>query len=145
MKDRQEIWALTRWLNLACMVIWLINFVLRLSNYFRRLGRGVPLEQLADVQFDCVATGFITVIWLFVFSVWRMDPKKPVAWLVRLIFLAVIFAGWAATYSLMTASGFPRTFWWLILAVVLSATVFFGWKYRSVKRQMKSHIQDEMI
>ena len=145
MKDRQEIWAVTRWLNLACMVIWLINFVLRLSNYFRRLGRGVPLEQLADARFDCVVAGFITVIWLFVFSVWRMDLKKPVAWLVRLIFLAIIFAGWAATYPLMTASGFPRTFWWLILAVVLSATVFFGWKYRSVKRQMKSHIQDEMI
>lgn len=145
MKDRQEIWAVTRWLNLACMVIWLINFVLRLSNYFRRLGRGVPLEQLADAQFDCVATGFITVIWLFVFSVWRMDPKKPVAWLVRLIFLAIIFVGWAATYPLMTASGFPRIFWWLILAVVLSAAICVGWKYWTVRRQMKSHRQDEMI
>ena len=36
-----------RWLYLASSVIWLVNLVVRLSNYFRRLGRGVPLEQLA--------------------------------------------------------------------------------------------------
>ena len=39
-QKKDKSWA--RWLYLACAVIWLVNLAVRLSDYFRRLVRGVP-------------------------------------------------------------------------------------------------------
>ena len=85
------------------------------------------------------------MIWLFDFCAWRMDQKKPMFWLVRLIFLAVLFAGWTATYPLMTASGFSRFFWWSILAVLAGVTIYGIWTCFALKRKMRSSEEDEII
>ena len=103
------------------------------------------MERLADAQFDCVTAGFLTVIWLVSFCIWRMDQKKPVAWLVRLILMAAVLAGWAATYPLSLASGYPPFFWWTILAVLAGITLYGVWKCFAVKRKMISSEEDEII
>lgn len=97
-----------RWLYLAWAVIWLINLICKLSHYFQQLDQGVSMERLADARFDCLTAGFITVIWLVSFCIWRMDQKKPVIWLVRLILLTVLFVGWAVTYPLLRPAAIRR-------------------------------------
>ena len=120
-----------RWLYLAWAVIWLINLICKLSHYFQQLDQGVSMERLADARFDCLTAGFITVIWLVSFCIWRMDQKKPVIWLVRLI--------------LLTASGYPPFFWWTILAVLAGITLYGVWKCFALKRKMISSEEDEII
>ena len=120
-----------RWLYLAWAVIWLINLICKLSHYFQQLDQGVSMERLADARFDCLTAGFITVIWLVSFCIWRMDQKKPVIWLVRLI--------------LLTVSGYPPFFWWTILAVLAGITLYGVWKCFALKRKMISSEEDEII
>lgn len=134
-----------RWLYLAWAVIWLINLICKLSHYFQQLDQGVSMERLADARFDCLTAGFITVIWLVSFCIWRMDQKKPVIWLVRLILLTVLFVGWAVTYPLAAASGYPPFFWWTILAVLAGITLYGVWKCFALKRKMISSEEDEII
>ena len=50
-----------RWLDLTCAVIWLINLIRKLSNYFQQLDRGAPPERLTDARLDCMIAGFIAV------------------------------------------------------------------------------------
>ena len=134
-----------RWLDLTCAVIWLINLIRKLSNYFQQLDRGAPPERLTDARLDCMIAGFIAVMWLVSFFVWRMDQRKPAAWLVRLIFMAAVLAGWAATYPLASASGYPPFFWWTILAVLAGITLYGVWKCCALKRKMISSEEDEII
>ena len=134
-----------RWMYLACSVIWLVNLVVRLSNYFRRLGRGVPPEQLAQARLDCIIAGLIVVLWLVAFFAWRMDQKKPAAWLVRLVLMAAVTAAWVATHPLAAAGGYPPFFWWTILAVLAGVTLYGAWRYIDLKRKMRSSEKDEII
>ena len=134
-----------RWLDLTCAVIWLINLAARLSDYLQLLDRGAPPERLADARFSCVIAGFVAVMWLISCFVWRMDQKTPAARLVRLIFPAAALAGWAVTYPLATASGYPPFFWWTILAVLAGVTIYGVWNYFALKRKMRSSEEDEMI
>ncbi len=90
-----------RWLDLTCAVIWLINLIRKLSHYFQQLDRGASTERLTDARLDCMIAGFIAVMWLVSFFVWRIGPEKAcrlagqtgAAW-------RRSSAAWAATYPL---------------------------------------------
>ena len=132
-----------RWLYLACAVIWLVNLAVRLSDYLQRLGRGVPPEQLARARLDCIIAGLIVVLWLVAFLTWRMDQKKPAAWLVRLLLMAAVLVGWVVIYPLMAAGGFDQLLWWTALVVMLAVALYLGWKCWSTWKQTKSPTQDQ--
>ena len=87
--------------------------------------------------------GLIVVLWLVAFLTWRMDQKKPAAWLVRLILMAAVLVGWAVTYPLMAASGFDQFLWWAALVVMLAVVLYLGWKCWSTWQQTKSPTQDQ--
>ena len=145
MDDREKTGAWMKWLYLAWAMLWLINLAIKLSHYFRRLGRGVPLEQLTDARFDCVIAAFMAALGLVTFFLLHLPLQRLWSRIIGVALMAAVTAGWAVTYPLAEASGYPPFFWWTILAVLVGVTIYGIWKYLALKRKMRSSEEDEII
>ena len=134
-----------RWLCLACAAVWLFNLAVCLNQYFQRLGRGIPPEELAPLRFECVKVGLLTAIWLLAFFLLSKGRKKPVGWLVRALLLTGLTVIWAALYPLAAAADYSAPLWFLELAVAAGTAVYCFWRYRHTCRTTRTQTQDEIV